>query len=312
MKKYILFIRPSLIAMMLFGACAVNAKVVNVEFKFTPFTGDTKEDHVDSVPGKAKVFINNILIAERDIDKQELPVLFDEREVSPSVWVPVASVGSAVRKGKNSIRIEFEPSQPTPYHAQLSWASVSDQTTETTEGGSGKSTNQIGEGKDEKNATGKIMFEREFAADFAEDKPWHHYPAVTSVSEEDKQALARLLKDRADAFKPKFNGLYQLLEGKPGINLAQARKAKCLDKAYAAGVRMDPPSPADLEFVTTGNPEVVIKRKDAPPLFQPDKAAFGRIKGDEMQMCAGILLSIVYPPQLIVVHKPDGLWEAVD
>ena len=296
---------------MLFGACVANADVINVEFKFTPFTGNTQEDHVESVPGKAKVFINNIPVAERDIEKQELPVLFDEREVSPSVWIPVASIGPVVRKGNNSIRIEFEPSQSIPYNAQFSWASVTDQSTEKNEGGSFKSTNQTGEGKEDKKTTGKVLFEHEFVADFATDQVWHHYPAVASVSDEDKQVLAGLLKDRAEAFKPKFADLYRLLESKPGINLAEARKAKCLDKAYAAGVRMSPPSPAELEFVMTNHPEVVVKRKDG-PLFQPDRAAFNKIKGDEMQMCAGVLLSLIYPPQLIVVHKPEGSWEAVD
>ncbi|MCX7109322.1 MAG: hypothetical protein NTX45_04135 [Proteobacteria bacterium] len=297
--------------LLLSGTYAANAEVLNVEFKFTPFVGDTKQDHVESVPGKAKVFINNIPVAERDIEKQELPVLFDDREIASSVWVPVASMGSAVRKGKNSIRIEFEPSQSTPYNAQFSWASVSDQSSGDSEGGSVKATNQTGEGKEEKKGSGKIVFEREFVAGFATDRPWHHYPAVTAVSEEDKQRLVGILKDRADAFKPKFVGIYSLLEGKPGINLAAARKAKCLDKAYAAGVRMAPPSPAELEFVTTGNPEIVVRRKEG-PLFQPDRQAFARIKGDELQMCAGILLSLVYPPQLTAVHKPDGLWEAVD
>ncbi len=311
MKKVIHFFRSSLTALMLFGTCVANADVINVEFKFTPFTGDTQAEHVESVPGKAKVFINNIPVAERDIEKQELPVLFDEREVSPSVWIPVASIGPVVRKGKNSIRIEFEPSQSTPYNAQFSWASVTDQSTEKNEGGSFKSTNQTGEGKEDKKATGNVLFEREFVADFATDQVWHHYPAVSSVSDEDKQALVELLKDRAEAFKPKFADLYRLLESKPGINLAEARKAKCLDKAYAAGVRMSPPSPAELEFFTTDHPEVVVKRKDG-PLFQPDRAAFNKIKGDEMQMCAGVLLSLIYPPQLIVVHKPEGSWEAVD
>jgi hypothetical protein len=304
-------LRMAAVALLLSGS-AVNAKVINVEFKFTPFTGDTKEDHVNSVAGKAKVFINNIPVAEQDIEQRELPVLFDDREISPSVWVPVASMGPVVRKGKNAIRIEFEPSQATPYSAQFSWALVSDQSTEKSKSGRVQATNQTGEGKEEKKGTGKMVFEREFVADFAGDRPWHHYPAVAVVSEEDKQKLTGLLKQRADAFKPKFADVYRLLEGsKQGIDLAEARKAKCLDKAYAAGVRIAPPSPAELEFVTTGNPEVVLRRKDG-PLFQPDQQAFGRIKGDEIQMCAGILLSIVYPPQLIVVRRPDGLWDTTD
>jgi hypothetical protein len=82
-----------------------------------------------------------------------------------------------------------------------------------------------------------------------------------------------------------------------------------LDKAYAAGVRIV--APAQIEFATTGNPEVVVQGHDG-PLFEPDRLAFGRIKGDEMKMCAGLALSLAFPPRLIVVRKPDGSWEAVD
>jgi len=290
---------------------AVFAEVLNVEFKFTPFTGDTKEDHVASVPGKARVFINNVPVAEQDVEKQELPVLFDAREIAPAVWVPAASLGPVLRKGKNAIRIEFEPSGNAPYQAQFSWAQVTDQTSETGDAGHFQATNQSGEGKEEKQGTGKMVFAREFAADFAADQPWHHYPAVTALTEDDKQALGALLRQRAEAFKPPFAGVYPMLDGKPGVDAAQVRKAKCLDKAYAAGVRIAPPAPAQVEFTLTGNPEVVVRRQDG-PLFAPDPQAVERIKGDEMQMCAGMALSLAYPPKLIAVRQPDGRWMVVN
>ncbi len=303
------FLRMAVAGLLALGSQSGSADVLNVEFKFTPFTGNTKEDHVDSVPGKAKVFVNNIPVVEQEIEKRELPVLFDAREISPSVWVPVASLGPVLRKGKNSIRIEFEPSAGSPYNAQFSWASVMDQSTETGEAGRFQATNQSGEGKEEKQGTGKIVFTREFTADFAADQPWHHYPAVAALTEDDKQNLGKLLKVRAEAFKPPFAGIYQMLDGKPGVDVAGVRKAKCLDKAYAAGVRIAPP--AQLDFATTGNPEVVVQCQDG-PLFEPDRTAFERIKGDEMQMCAGMALSLAYPPKLIVVRKPDGSWEVVN
>lgn len=292
------------------GSNALFADVLNVEFKFTPYTGDTKDDHVSTVAGKAKVFINNVPVAEREVGKQEVPVLFDEREIASSVWVPVRSIGPVLRKGKNAIRIEFEPSEATPYKAQFSWAEVTDQTTEQSEPGRVKSTNQSGEGKEEKQATGKLVFERAFTADFAEDRPWHHYPPVASLSEEDRQALGNLLRQRAEAFKPKFDGVYTILASVQGIDIPGVRKAKCLDKAYTAGVRIAPPPAEELEFTPTGNPEVVLGRKGG-PLFAPDSKAFERIKGDEAQMCAGIALSVAYPPQLIVVRQPDGSWQTV-
>ena len=288
------------------------AEIINLEFKFTPFIGDLKQDHVDSVAGKANVFINRIPILAQEIDKQELPVLFDDREVSPAVWIPIASIGSAVRKGKNAIRIEFMPANAAPYQAQFSWAAVNDSATEKTEPGSIQATNQSGEGKEAKQGTGKMIFEREFIADFANDRPWHHYPAITALTAEDKQQMTDLLKTRTAAFKPKFEAIYPLLESNPVVNLAEARKSKCLDQAYAAGVRMTAPAPDEIEFVTTGNPEVVIRRKDGNPVFQPNREAFERIKGEKIQMCAGILLSIIYPVQLIVVRKPDGNWIAAE
>jgi len=303
----------SLLAAVLFvfGSSAVCAEVVNVEFKFTPYTGDTQADHVEAVAGKARVFINNVPVAEQEVDKHELPVLFDEREIAPSVWVPTRSIGPVLRKGKNTIRIEFEPTEAAPYKAQFSWAEVTDQTSERTEdSGSVKATNQSGEGKEEKQASGKIVFERAFSADFAEDRPWHHYPPVTALSDEDRQALGNLVKQRAEAFKPKFEGVYKILASVQGIELAKVRKTKCLDKAYAAGVRLDSPPAEALDFATTGNPEVVLRSKTG-PLFAPDPSSFSHIKGEEAQMCAGISLSIAYPAQLIVVRKPDGSWETI-
>ncbi len=312
MQAMAFLIRLAGMATLVLFAYAASADVLNVEFKFTPFTGDLKADHVESVAGKTKVFINNIPVTEREIEKKELPVLFEAREIAPAVWVPVDSMGSVVRKGKNILRIEFEPDQDIPYHGQFSWAQVTDQTTAKSEPGSYQATNQSGEGKEEKEGSGKMVFQREFIADFAADRPWHHYPVVSALTAEDKHNLASLVASRAEAFKPKFSEVYRLLEGKSqGIDVAGVRKSKCLDKAYAAGVRIIPPSAEEIEFAFTGNPEVVLQRQGA-PLFKFDPKDLERIKGDEMQMCAAVVLSLVYPQSLIVVRKPDGNWEVVD
>jgi len=300
-------------ALMLTWSSLASAGVLNVEFKFTPYTGDLKEDHVQTVPGKAQLFINNALMAEQDVGKEMVPVLFDDREIAPSLWVPAASLGPVLRKGKNSIRIEFQPSDvKAPYHAQLSWASVMDQSTEeATSSGTIKSTNQSGEGMDAKQATGKVVFERDFVADFAADLPWHHDPPITALSDADKHQLAELVTARAGPFKPGFADIYRSLEGKEGIRVAEIKKAKCLDKAYAAGIRVAAPTFEQLDFVVTGGPEVLVQRKGGAlyDLGGPD--AFGRIKDDEMQMCAGVALSIAYPPHLAFVRTPAGAWEVV-
>lgn len=160
--------RLTLLSLLLWSSWT-GADVLSVELKFTPYLGDpAKADQVETVPGKARVLLNNVPVAEQAVDRREVPVLFDDREIGPAVWVPVGSLGPAVRKGKNTLRIEFEPTDArTPYQAQLRWAEVTDQTFE----GEGKTTNQSGEGAETKEGRGKLSFELEFVADFAADRP---------------------------------------------------------------------------------------------------------------------------------------------
>ncbi len=290
-----------------------RAAVINVEFKFTPFVGDpAKAEKVKAVPGKATIFINNLPFVEEEVREDELPVLFEEHEVSPSLWIPMSSVGPVVRKGKNKLRIEFTPNDTTrTYRAQLRWASVTDTTTEEVEPGAGRSTNQADEGVDDrKDLKGKVVFEREFTADFALDLPWHHYPPVTSLSDEDKQKIAALLKSRAEWFQPDFAGLYTALEENESLKVDDVRKAQCLEAVYKAGVRVTAPPAGELNFTTTGGPEVVVTRKTG-TLFGLDEKTFEPIKDEETQMCAGLALSMIYPGKLMAVRKPDGAWEIV-
>jgi hypothetical protein len=302
----------ALLAIWLVSPMRANAKVVNVEFKFTPYTGDTKEDSVRSVAGTATVYVNNVLVAQQAIQQGDLPVLFDEREVAPAVWVPVESLGSMLRKGKNTIRIDFEPlNATTPYKAQLRWASVTDEVAKEEGPGTARATNQADEGVDEKQATGRLVMERDFVADFAKPQPWHSYPPVTSVTPDDERQIAALVAERPQWFKPDFAKIYALLESNERLDAAEVKKAKCLDAAYAAGFRLTAAPADELSFDVTGGPEVVVRRKTG-QLFEADQKAFERIKGgDEVQMCAGMALSVVYSPRLVVVRRPDGTWEAL-
>lgn len=285
------------------------AAVLNVEYQFTPFVGDVAQPEVESVPGKARVFLNNVPVAEQEIGKRSLPVLFSQREVAPAVWVPVQSLGGAVRKGKNTIRIEFEPSDPKlAYQARLQWASVTDQVTRQSSGNTTSATNQADQGLETKKSQGKIVLEKQFVADFAADRPWHHYPPVTALTDDDRQKLVGLVTERAAAFKPNFDKLYKLLDGRPELQLGEIRKAKCLDKAHAAGVRITAPAAADIEFATTGSAAVVVSRKNE-PLYPLDPNSFTRIKGDNLRLCAGMTLSIAYLAQLVVAKSPAGSWE---
>lgn len=204
-------------------------------------------------------------------------------------------------------RFEFAPTDPkSPYTAQLRWATVTDQVREA----GTRSTNQADEGVDSKAATGPVTFERTFTADFAKDQPWHHYPAVTALTDADKVQLAKLAADRVGWFAPPYDAIYQALDAQQGVKTAEIRKAKCLDAAHAAGVRFPAPAADQLEFLTPGGPEVVVQRKDGTPLYVPDQAAFGRMK-DDKQMCAGMALMTVFPPRLVVVKTPEGAWQTV-
>lgn len=57
-----------------FGLARASAAVENVEFKFTPFVSDpTSDQELTSVPGKARVLLNGILLAEQNRGQEKLP-----------------------------------------------------------------------------------------------------------------------------------------------------------------------------------------------------------------------------------------------
>jgi hypothetical protein len=285
-------------------------KVLNVEFKFTPYTGDTKNDHVQSVAGTATVYVNGIFVASQPIQSEELPVMFDEREIAPSVWLPTESLGAVLRPGKNTVRIEFEPKAATPYKAQLRWAQVTDQVTEDERPDGGRATNQANEGVENKDAKGKIVLTKEFQADFAKKQPWHDYPAVTSLTDDDKQKILALVAERAGWFKPDFAGVYAALGSQENVDLARLKKEKCLDKAYDVGVRIGAPTADMVEIATTDSAAVSVRGKGE-HLYVLDPSQFEKVKDEDVQMCAGMALAMVYQPRLIVVRAPDGTWKAV-
>jgi hypothetical protein len=294
-------------------ASRASAAVINVEFKFTPFVGDpAKDEKVMTMPGKAAVFINNVPFTEQEVREEQVPVLFDAHEAAAAVWVPMSSVGPVVRKGKNTIRIEFTPNDPgKTYRAQLRWASVMDEATEEAEPGNTRATNQANEGVDDRrDLKGKVVFQRDFSADFALDLPWHHYPPVASLNEEEKQKIAGLLQARAEWFKPDFASLYKAIDENESLKVDDVRRARCLEAAYQAGVRVKAPQAGELEFITSGGPEVIVRGK-AGSLFGLDEKTLATLKDEETQTCVGMVLSVIYPGHLAVVRKPDGGWEIV-
>lgn len=306
------------LVLVLVAPVAARADVVNVEVKFTPYVGDpAKKDTVQTVPGVAAIFLNGVPYAEQPVRQDEVAVQFDERDIAPAVWLPVESLGPAVRKGKNTIRIEFTPADSkVPYKARLAWASVTDEASADggptgTQDGKRKATNLASAGKEEKSGTGKLVLEHTVDASFASDVAWHHYPPIKTLGDEDKQKLAALALARANAFQPDFADVYRILEGDPRLDVARIKGAKCIEAAYAAGVRLDAPKADELEYVTTNQPEVVVRRKGRHLYAPTDASAFAKIEGEEQQMCAGIALSLAFPPKLVAVRGPDGTWKVV-
>jgi hypothetical protein len=61
--------RTVLPLLLLLSWCSsAGAGVANVEFKFTPIVGDpSTAGQVETVPGKASVFINNVLTADQEV-----------------------------------------------------------------------------------------------------------------------------------------------------------------------------------------------------------------------------------------------------
>jgi hypothetical protein len=301
--------RRLLVPVLLLVPAVVLGAVLNVEFKFAPYTGDLKNDTVETVAGRARISVNGVPFADQEVRKEEVPVMFDDREIASAVWIPVESMGPALRKGKNTIRIEFDPKDTSAaYKAQLRWASVTDQKQEERDGGTYRSTNQADEGVENKDAKGTVVFERQFTADFAKDLPWHHQPAVTSVTDAEKEQIAAFVKERAEWFKPDFAKVYEALANRPQVKVAEVKKLKCLDTAYKAGVRVVAAPPDEIEIVTTGQPEVVVRGKSG-QIYGGEAAAFEKIKDENAQMCAGIVLGVLYPSKLAMIRTSAGGWE---
>jgi hypothetical protein len=308
-----MILRLLLSLLVLAAPLSAAAAAVNVELKFTPYVGDVaKAGEVETVPGTAAIFLNGVPYAEQMIPKDTVPVQAGGRELGPAVWLPIEQLGPAVRRGKNTVRIEFTPADPeTKYRARLAWANVTDEEVAGEQDGKKTATNLAAAGKQEKAGTGKLVLEHTVEAESAPDLPWHHYPPVTTLDDADKQKLAALALARAEAFQPDFAGVYRVLEGDRRLDVEKIKQAKCIEAAYAAGVRLDAPKADQLEYVTTKQPEVVVRRKGR-HLFAPvDASAFGKIEGEEQQMCAGIALSLAFPPKLVAVRGPDGAWKVV-
>lgn len=298
------------IFLMCTSALLLEAAVTNVEFTFSPYIGDTKADRVDIVAGKVRVFLNNVPIAEKDVEAAKAPVMFDDRQVGGPIWITAQSFGPTLRKQGNLLRIEFEPvNSKSAYKTQLRWAFVSDGTTETSSHGKHSATNMTGEGQEEKSFTGKAVLERSFDAGFAPDRPWHNYPEVTALSEADHKSLAALVQKRLDAFQPASAEAYKYMEADARVDGVELRKQKCVEKAYATGLKVKGPAAGQMDILLTGKQAVVLRAKSG-RLFNPaDESLFEKIKDESILRCLIPVVEVLFPERIIAVKNPSGAWE---
>jgi hypothetical protein len=295
--------------LMCLTALLLEAKVINVEFHFSPYSGDAAQsDKVQIVAGKVRVLVNNVPIAERDVSADSAMVLFDDRRISGPIWITAQSLGPSLRAKGNRLRIEFTPADAkAPYSTQLRWAFVTDGVTRT----ENSATNMTGEGKEEKAQSGPAILERDFDADFAEARPWHAYPAITALDDNDRKALAAMVQSRLDAYRPPFAAAYKLLAVEPRVDGAGLRKARCVEKAHAAGMKVKAVAPENLDFVLTGNAEILLRAKSVSgSLYEmADENFFKGIKEQSLMRCLIPVLEGLFPQRMLVVKNPAGAWE---
>jgi hypothetical protein len=65
-----------------------------------------------------------------------------------------------------------------------------------------------------------------------------------------------------------------------------------------------------VEIATTDSAAVSVRGKGE-HLYVLDPSQFEKVKDEDVQMCAGMALAMVYQPRLIVVRAPGGTWKAV-
>jgi hypothetical protein len=283
-----------LVIIAVIAAATGSAEIVNAEFGFDMYTGDrSKQSKLKAVPGRMRVFFNDISFRNQKSFDRELAVM--SGNIMSGNGIFVSRAGPIIRKGKNSIRVEFEATDSNvEYNATLAWTfSNYDQ--------SGVSKT---DGTDTKTGKGKITITKEFTAPFAEDLPWHHYPSVQTLTETDKQSIAAVLQTLADAFKPNFAPIYARI----GSEAAEIRGMGCIENAYAQGVRMRAASLDQLTFDLTGTPEVTVRGKGV-RLFVPNDAKFwDKVNND---ICLMTMFDSAFASVLHVVKSPAGVWQIV-
>lgn len=300
-----------------------GAKPVSAEFRFTPYLPAARDaEKVTTVPGVLELELNGVPMAEASLESKSALVMDSDDsgfEVFPAVWLPASQLQPLLKRGNNVLRLRFTPKDGgVTYRSQFRWAVIDDQTTtSTTEKGSEVTTNHSARGGEDREVRGPVTVQHAFQAPFARVEPWHDAPAVNTLEPADRAAILTLISQRASLFAPDFEAAYRFIASQPTdrgvtINVPEARRLRCLEAGYGAGIRVAAPAEADVRLMTTGSP-VVAARGAGEYLFsfphQPGMAERFESLSNDIGFCFMLTFNSLFPKQFLLVKGKDGQWQ---
>ncbi|MBI2265000.1 MAG: hypothetical protein HYU64_07490 [Armatimonadetes bacterium] len=297
---------------------AEGRKTLNLEFNFGAYVRDSNDkSQVLCVPGEIILRVNDAFVYKTETTGEPLTSTF-ENEVSLPLAGNVLSLGPVVRKGPNKLVFEFIPRDSSmEYEIELRFSRVMDQAKlERTSGGTFQGGNLSALEAIHNNEKGRVAIEKTVDADFAQDRPWHHYPPVSSLTEGDRKALLSALKGKADLFSiGNFPKLIQELKAGTQFQATpevQKLLRKGLEKYLKRHKALNLLSLEKMEFLLTGRQEVLILRKGEEGFLvnlDPDDAAKAGLTMDEGSVLAGAVAQFFW--KTAYARNPQGLWERV-
>lgn len=315
--------RPTLLPLLLaiswlaapVSAVPVAADARQLEFSFTPYRGDPlRQDRLPMVPGRVGVVLNGYPLVDGEITAVDALVLFRERRISPGLVLSTLGMGPLLRRGTNRLTLRFVPTDTgLPYRGRFQWAAITDRITRTLEPEGETLSNEGATGRQDLAAQGALELSQSFEAPFAPDRPWHHRPPIGGLEAADREALAALVGQRAASFAPPFTTAYGLLS-QPGVaNGTALRQARCLERGYAAGLRVTPAAPDQLRFHAGSLPAVLVGGARDGPLFRLTfPTSLPETLGEDGAICLSIAVALLFPPHLIGIRDGAGGWRWAD
>lgn len=307
--------RAALAASLVIVPAVAHAAVSGLEFSFSPYLGNPDQnDAIMLVGGEARIYVNGLPHIEVEVRERKHVMNSAGRDITPAaVIIDVASFGTLLRKGRNTLRVDFFPADyKRAYTVELRWTPVGDATTGPRAAKGAAARGPVEPSRERINARSAVRIEREFDADFATGRAWHQYPAVTALSDADREQIRALLVQRLHALQPGFGVFYAWL-ARNNFVVAEIRKDRVPEKIQAAGLLVRMADTGRLEFLIGPGAGVMVKPPLKEPLYWPENpSVLSRISDAAAQEFARSILPRLFPTRLMVARNADGVWEAVD